>query len=883
MAQRFKDEAGNIWEMGPSGQPSLVSTAQASPMGSPYVDPRLAPQVRKATNEATASQYAPQIAGADATIKTAQAGTAETVAQAEARKAEAEARKAQIEAEGGGPKIDPSQRAKALQQYNYAQQLQDTIDELTKLYTAGPGSTHGISGLKDFLPLAGNKNFDTRANAARGIVGQTLNFTGGQLNTPQESEKAVGPFLPQSSDYDSTIIQKIKTLQDLADSGRQNAIQTLGGIPDANGNIAPAPRQAPPASPQLPPDQQTFATGGMRDVVDPVLKATAGRIGQMVASGVPDADILKFMRDSGINPANTNIAETLHTRATDPNFKKWQRANPGAPYPVGPSLYTKQVPMSATRSLLNAAAADNTAGAAVAAPVAAANALTGGYLNDIIGATGGSAQEAQNGIDLMRAQHPLASLGGDVAGYATAEGLAGLAPGVKALTATKWGRRGLDALYGAYSGSGENDQDRGLGAVTGAVVNTAGGMFGRGAAGAGSAALRGIQNPDLKLLDQAGIPLTVGRIARGAGDFNPANPSTAGDEVGKGIAGLEDRFAGFPGLDAVIGTARQRGDQAFNQATFRRIAPGVMGTGEAGLTSAKAAEAAAYNKLNPVRMPVDASFTDALNAAESTAKGLRHYSGDVQDVIGDIRAQIASGEMSGEGFQTALQRIRKTRAGLKDDVGGKAGDALTALENEVMSLGDRQGGQVAQDLAAANAIHGRREIVKAALRSSPSQGAGEMFSPKTLNQASISNTTKFGGLDKALSTDRPFYDLTKAGMKVMPNLTPDSGTAGRLLLYPLIAGAGGAGIGAATGGEDRAGGALAGGNVGLGLGGLTLAAAAPYSRTGQKMIQRALLGERPEIAKEIGDRLKTAQRIAGMFGASAARDYFLQPELNPTP
>jgi hypothetical protein len=603
----------------------------------------------------------------------------------------------------------------------------------------------------------------------------------------------------------------------------------------------------------------------------------------MVASGVPDADILKFMSDSGINPANTNIGETLRTRATDPNFKKWQRANPGMPYPVGPSLYTKQVPMTATRAAFNAAAADNTGGAVLAAPVAAANALTGGYLNDIIGATGGSAQEAQNGIDLMRAQHPLTSLGGDVAGYATAEGLAGLAPGVKALTATKFGRRGLDAAYGAFSGSGENDDNRVLGALTGAPINMAGGMFGRGVLGASSAAARGIQNPDLKLLDRAGVPLTLGRIGRGAGDFTPTNPATPGDIVGTETGGLEDRLAGLWGLDAVIGAARRRGDDAFNRATFNRIAPGVTDIGQAGLTNAKAAETAAYNKLNPVRLSVDTPFTDSLSAAETAANGLSHHAGDVRSVIGDIRNQIADNGMTGKGYQTALQSIRKTRATLNDDVGGKAADVLNGLEQSVADLGDRQGGQIAQDLAEANAIHARRKIVQAAVKTGPSQGAGEMFSPKTLNQASISNTTRFGGLDKALSPDRPFYDLTSAGMKVMPNLTPDSGTAGRLLLYPLIAGVGGSGIGALSG-EDKGSGAIEGANVGTGLGLLTLGAGVgPYSRTGQRIIQRALLGERPEIVQAIGNRLKMAQRIGGMFGASAARDYFLQPELNPAP
>jgi hypothetical protein len=197
-----------------------------------------------------------------------------------------------------------------------------------------------------------------------------------------------------------------------------------------------------------------------------------------------------------------------------------------------------------------------------------------------------------------------------------------------------------------------------------------------------------------------------------------------------------------------------------------------------------------------------------------------------------------------------------------------------------MDLGNRQGGQVAQDLAEANAIHARREVIKAALKGSPAQRSGEMFSPTALNQASISNTTRFGGLDKALSPNRPFYDLTSAGMKTMPNLTPDSGTAGRLLLYPLIAGAGGAGIGALTD-SDHGEGAGRGSSIGTGLGLLALAAGVgPYSRVGQKAIQKALLGERPDAIKRLGQYLiNTNPKYAGMFGSALGRDYFFQPEL----
>jgi hypothetical protein len=508
--------------------------------------------------------------------------------------------------------------------------------------------------------------------------------------------------------------------------------------------------------------------------------------------------------------------------------------------------------------------------------LASANGISGGRLDNLAS----DPQMARTGMDLLRANHPFASFAGDLAGQASLEGLAGTIPGAQGLLATRLGRRGADALYGAYSGSGESD-DPGVGAVTGALSGLGLGMLGRGVQRGIGHASTGIQNADLSYLDKAGVPLTVGRIARGAGDFNPLNPATAGDELGRGVAGIEDRLAGLPGMDAVIGTARQRGDQAFNQAAFREIAPGVTGTGAAGLTSAKAAEKAAYANLAPVRLSVDPDFTDSLKLADTAASGLNHHASDVKTVIGDIRQQIDNGQLTGKGYQTAMQAIRKTRATLNDDVGGKASTVLDGLEQSVMDLGNRQGGQVAQDLAAANAIHARRQILKTALRSGPAQGADEMVSPKGLNQAAINNTAKFGGLDRALSPDRPFYDLTHAGMKTMPNLTPDSGTAGRLLLYPLIASAGGGALGGVAGGDDRLGGAETGAKVGTGLGLLTLAAAAgPYSRTGQKIIQRSLLGERPRVVQKIGDYLINANpKLSGMFGSALGRDYFYQPEL----
>jgi hypothetical protein len=134
-------------------------------------------------------------------------------------------------------------------------------------------------------------------------------------------------------------------------------------------------------------------------------------------------------------------------------------------------------------------------------------------------------------------------------------------------------------------------------------------------------------------------------------------------------------------------------------------------------------------------------------------------------------------------------------------------------------------------------------------------------------------------LDKALSSDRPFHNLSSAGMKVMPNLTPDSGTAGRLLLYPLIAGAGGGALGAAAG-SDRTEGAERGGEIGTGLALATLAlGAGPYSRMGQKIIQKALLSPRSDRTIKIGKFIINKADLMGLIGSGIGRQEVFQPPL----
>jgi hypothetical protein len=215
-----------------------------------------------------------------------------------------------IDPNAGGTKISAQVRQAALAGYTSAQQLDDIIKDLETKFTNGPGATHGIKGLNDYNPLStANQDFDNAGNAARGIVGQALGFTGGQLNTATEAAMAVGPYLPQAGDRDEVIRSKIARLKDLAQKARERAVAQLGGVPDANGNVTP-----------VQPDQRSLATGNTRNVPDPKANALVTRL---VRAGVSDSEINAALKDIGSDPVAPESLKAI---------REFERKNPGANY-----------------------------------------------------------------------------------------------------------------------------------------------------------------------------------------------------------------------------------------------------------------------------------------------------------------------------------------------------------------------------------------------------------------------------------------------------------------------------------------------------------------------------------------------------------------------
>jgi hypothetical protein len=149
------------------------------------------------------------------------------------------------------------QRGDALRDYQSAVDLGAVIQDIEAKYKAGPGKTKGAEGLLDYLPLPQNKALDVAGNQLRGFIKSAQGMTGGENNTATEAAMNIGPFIPQSSDYDTVIEDKLAALRREQARALRANIAILGGVPDAGGRIqrlpgAPgvaAPRAAPVAAP----------------------------------------------------------------------------------------------------------------------------------------------------------------------------------------------------------------------------------------------------------------------------------------------------------------------------------------------------------------------------------------------------------------------------------------------------------------------------------------------------------------------------------------------------------------------------------------------------------------------------------------------------------
>lgn len=201
-------------------------------------------------------------------------------------------------------------------------------------------------------------------------------------------------------------------------------------------------------------------------------------------------------------------------------------------YSKGGSQNVDVRPPSAVENILNSAASS---------PIGsyfggAANALTGGTLDELAGLTGGDAGRAQQAKDLMAQQNPVANTLGNVTGAGLSmlgiNRAAGMIPGIAGRALTAGGGIGADALYGAGFGAGEGNGNRGLNALLGAGGAVAGNLGGQA------------------LGRYVGAPIAgaIGRRFGGAAPVSAAEQAITGGAQRTGVQGIIDFMNEAQGL-----------------------------------------------------------------------------------------------------------------------------------------------------------------------------------------------------------------------------------------------------------------------------------------------------------------------------------------------
>lgn len=730
-----------------------------------------------------------------------------------------------------------STRAAALAGYATAAQLDHVIADLESRFNAGPGSTTGLAGLRDFLPSTANAQFDQAGNAARGLVGQALGFTGGQLNTEVEASKAVGPYLPQASDRDDVIRDKIGRLKELRDTARNRSIAVLGGVPDANGHVTPV-------SPAGQDHDVTAATGMTRNVPDP---AANKLIDAAVRSGQSIEQV-----NAGLSAMGLPTADAGQFAAARQHFQASVRA--GKPYAGSYGDAMREVPTTAMERTAASGPATGFLGAL--------NGVTGGWFDEGVG----TAQSALTGQPLLEAiadadrakragadAHPYWSLGGNLVGNVGGMMLGGAGAAKLGLTAALGKAAPLagDVAFGALSGAGENNENRGLGALLGAGLGAAGRGVTAGGTRVLGSAVRGVDNASARFLSDRGVKLTGGSMlggrwktledkaasAVGVGDLIASRQAEAVGDMNRGVA---NEALGHIGVKLPDGIDTGAPLHSFAEGAWNKA----YGDARAGMTF-----------LEDPQYRADVfNLQHAADNGALTEESAKRLAGTTHDLV---TRRIENGGMNGDVYKDVVSQLRQ-RASTTPDPELKG--ALKNLRQFVDQAAARHSAPDAVD-AMKNADRGYAKWAVYRDASSMAGGDAGVASPAQL-QSAVRRADGSAGRNRYNQGKALLQDWSDASVDALGTKVPNSGTADRLgvMALPVIGGGIGAGAGYASG-ETGEGGAV-GTTTGLGA---ALAAAVLNTPAGRAALARTLI-ERGPMAQQAGKRITDSASKAGILG-----------------
>ena len=855
----------------------LLPQQQRQPAAQPtFGDPIVAPappSERRADAAATISANADARA-ADAAQRTAAGATFRTVSAQEAQSmglpeggvyqvnglGEIKTVQAAPEPAAGATQKD-DQRVTKLR--SLLQQI-DRTEQLFRDNIKG-GWPNPIAGRVPFVPTTEQFESASAGTAEQGLSAFRVPGVGAQSDA--ELRQFVEANRPLATDTDLRIEEKLRQLRLRAVSELEGLGITLddqepqaatapafgerddGAVGGAVGGVAPS--GSDPQRPDLRPgggldsgdsnEQMGIATGAVRREDNPVLAGVRQEYARRLGEGQSAEQLIRWAQSAGIDPsAYRSIQEQV----------RFRDENPGVPIEQYDTtqLDDRFVPLGAVDQAFNAAG-NSALGAGI---IGAADTITAGTLDNMIGAVGGNAERARLAMSAVENANPGSYLAGNIVGGTAAAltgeaalGRLGVQAGLgRALTA--------DVGYGAATGAGMTDDgsSRLAGAARGAVAAGAGSLLGQGAGNALARTARGGSNPQVNALRASGVnDLTIGQAVGGSG------------RVGAAIKGVEDRMSGVPIIGDMVNARRTEGLRQFNQAAFRKALEPIGGdvgnkVGQEAIEEAQNLVSQAYTKaLSGVGVVPDQVFTRDLSSALGGVRSLKRVGPEILDDVVDIlRPYDADPMLSGEAIDTISRELRTLKAAYRQDPRFTAvTKQVDRVERAIFDLADRQASGKIPEYMRARQAYRRLSTLEDAVLKAQNQTDG-VFTAAQLGRADTANTKKFGGKRAAARGDTPFNELQQAGQEVLPNKVPDSGTAGRVLI-PLAA----LGVGGAADASGQTSGA------GLTIGGIV---AALYSRTGQRVLTKPVRGMKQGTRRRALMESQRTRRALGVTGAA---------------
>lgn len=440
--------------------------------------------------------------------------------------------------------------------------------------------------------------------------------------------------------------------------------------------------------------------------------------------------------------------------------------------------------------------------------------------------------ELQRGVDAADEKNrPVSRFAGQFAGgLVGGTGLAKAVPGASTILtsgskAARVAKTSALAAFGggAYGGGSAPEGERVTNALTGAAVAPVAGFLGSQAAKTLGGFLAPVVDPAIARLRDAGVKLTPGQAMGGA--FNRA----------------EAKLQALPVVGDMIRSGRRRSIETFNDAAFNEaLAPiganlpkGTRGT-KAHAFAQQRFDEAYDDARSGMRLEIDDQLrADMTDLAQRVAGGelAEPSARRLQAVIKNtLDRRLTSGGTDGDGYKKIVSELgrvaRKSRQGDPE---------FSAAVTDLQSIIDAAARRVSDPEAVAKlakADEGYAKFVRIEGAAARAGGGPGTFTPAQFSR----EVQKQSGSVRSreyLRGDAMMQDLADAGLDVLPENIPDSGTPERLALNLGVLGGGAAisPVGAATYGA-------------LGV---------PYAPGVRDAVTYALIGRRPAAIERAGE------------------------------